>query len=289
MQMNIFDKLVSVAIQNSPRNSSLRIVVEKELLHHDILRIMRDHSFISKLTFIGGTCLRYCYEGQRLSEDLYFTGGLDFSKQDLKSMGTVISKTLGKKYGLKVTVSEPIKDKTNVDTWKIKVITRPESKNLPAQHIHIDICAVTSYDIRPVMLRNPYNVEMGTGGLIINAQSQEEILSDKLLAFALRPNRIKYRDLWDILWLHKKSVKPKFDLLPLKVEERGKSYESFLKSFHERKSLLNEKEKIFHEFQQEMFRFLPKKELLDIVNQSLFWNFLTKLFDDFEEALKRNS
>ena len=43
---------------------------------------------------------------------------------------------------------------------------------------------------------------MGTGGLIIQAESKEEIFADKLIAFALRPNRIKYRDLWDIVWLH---------------------------------------------------------------------------------------
>ena len=47
---------------------------------------------------------------------------------------------LNDKYGLLVQVSEPIKDKQNVDTWKIKIETRPQQKNLPAQRINIDIC-----------------------------------------------------------------------------------------------------------------------------------------------------
>jgi hypothetical protein len=38
------------------------------------------------------------------------------------------------------------------------------------------------------MLINPYGVDMGTNGLIIQAQSREEIYTDKLLEFALRPN-----------------------------------------------------------------------------------------------------
>ena len=38
--------------------TTLRVVVEKELLHHDILRIMRDNDFFANLTFIGGTCFR---------------------------------------------------------------------------------------------------------------------------------------------------------------------------------------------------------------------------------------
>ena len=62
------------------------MVVEKELLHHDILRILSKTDLLKNLTFIGGTCLRLCYGGVRLSEDLDFTGGLDFSRSDLSSV-----------------------------------------------------------------------------------------------------------------------------------------------------------------------------------------------------------
>lgn len=48
--------------------------------------------------------------------------------------------SLNEKYGLKVTISEPEKDIKNVDTWKIKVETRPKERRLPAQ--------------RPMMLGN---------------------------------------------------------------------------------------------------------------------------------------
>ena len=39
------------------------------------------------------------------------------------------------------------------------------------------------------------------GGLILQAESREEILADKIVALALRPNKLKNRELWDIGWL----------------------------------------------------------------------------------------
>ncbi len=59
--MSLFDALVDEAIRNSPELAVLRPVVEKELLHHDILRLMSDAGLLVLLTFIGGTCLRACY------------------------------------------------------------------------------------------------------------------------------------------------------------------------------------------------------------------------------------
>ena len=81
--MNLFDKLVDQAIENQPSLNALRIVVEKEILHHDILRILVDNKLLTNLTFIGGTALRSCYGGIRLSEDLDFTGGINFSRKKL--------------------------------------------------------------------------------------------------------------------------------------------------------------------------------------------------------------
>ena len=205
--MNLFDQLVTEALKNQPDFSTLRSVVEKELLHHDILRILSHHDLLRHLTFIGGTCLRTCYGGIRLSEDLDFTGGNNFSRDNLSTMGKILMDSLNEKYSLKVNVSDPIKEVRNVDTWKIKIEMRPQQKHLPAQRINIDICRVPSYEKKPMMLLNPYGIDMGTSGLIIQAQSREEIYADKLLAFALRQNRIKYRDIWDMLWLHQQSAR----------------------------------------------------------------------------------
>jgi predicted nucleotidyltransferase component of viral defense system len=284
--MNLFDKLVTEALKNQPHLSSLRIVVEKELLHHDILRVLNNHNLLKKLTFIGGTCLRCCYGGVRLSEDLDFTGGNDFSRDSLSHMGQILTENLKNKYGLSVVVSEPLKDKQNVDTWKIKVETRPEAKNLPTQRINIDICALPSYERGPMMLLNPYGIDMGTSGLIIQAQSREEIYADKLIAFALRPNRIKQRDLWDIIWLHGQGVKPRLELIPNKLKDRNYTLSYFLNLFDERKRLLIENSEMALEFKQEMRRFLPADQISKTFEQDNLWAFIIYLIGDLGNRIR---
>ncbi len=285
--MNLFDELVAQALKNQPVLSPLKMVVEKELLHHDILRIMGNHNLISNLTFIGGTCLRSCYGALRLSEDLDFTGGSDFSRDNLSEMGQALSQSLEHKYGLCVTVSEPVKDNQNVATWKIKIETRPEAKNLPAQRINIDICALPSYEKNPMMLLNPYGIDMGTSGLIILAQSREEIYADKLIAFALRTNRIKYRDLWDIVWLHSQGVTPRLELIPSKLRDRHCPTDHFLKIFEERVQLLKKNPEMAKEFKQEMQRFLPAEQIRKTLEQENLWGFITYLMEDLRNQIQK--
>jgi hypothetical protein len=107
---------------------------------------------------------------------------------------------------------------------------------------------IPSYERRSMILLNPYGVDMGTSGLIIQAQSREEIYTDKLLAFAFRPNRIKYRDLWDMIWLHGQGLKPRFELIPDKLRDRNYTKEYFLNLFNDRKKLLTENIEMATEF-----------------------------------------
>jgi predicted nucleotidyltransferase component of viral defense system len=272
--MSLFDHLVDEALQGLPEFAPLRVVVEKELLHHDILREMSRAGFLRKLTFIGGTCLRSCYGSPRLSEHLDFTGGADFVKDDLAGLGTVLVEGLKVKYGLPVSVSEPVREEGNVDTWKLRLVTRPERKHLPAQRINIDICALPSHDRRPVMLRNHYGVDMGTSGLIVQAQSREEIFADKIVAFALRPNRLKNRDLWDILWLHQQGVALPAELVSRKVADRGLERADFLKRLEDRQAFLQAEPACRNDFLSEMRRFLPPSVVGETLAQDAFWSVL---------------
>ena len=92
--MSLFDQLVNEALRSRADLSSLRPVVEKELLHHDILREMSGAGMMAGLTFIGGTCLRACYGSARLSEDLDFTGGNHFRHGDLTELGSILTDRL---------------------------------------------------------------------------------------------------------------------------------------------------------------------------------------------------
>jgi len=255
----------------------LRVVVEKEILHHDILRELSGAGFLDNLTFIGGTCLRACYGSKRLSEDLDFTGGAAFKRETLNNLAGILIKRLEAKYGLKVAVKEPQRETGNVDTWRLKVITRPELNSFPAQKINIDICTVTSHERRPMMLRNHYGIDLGTGSLLIQAQSREEILADKLIAFALRANRLKNRDLWDIVWLKRQGVDLPLDLISKKFLERKYSRAEFLSLLNERKTMLQNDPLLRVSFVEEMKRFLPGSIVAETIENKEFWNYLTNI------------
>jgi predicted nucleotidyltransferase component of viral defense system len=285
--MSLFDVLVDEALKNQQELAPLRVVVEKELLHHDILRVLSTAGLLTQLTFIGGTCLRACYGSNRLSEDLDFTGGADFTRDQLADMATVLVQSLKTKYGLDISVAEPVRDIGNVDTWKLKVQTRPGRKDIPAQRINIDVCAIPSYQPRPMVLLNPYGVEMGTSGLILQAQSREEIFADKLVAFAQRPNRLKNRDLWDIAWLHQLQVKPAFDLIAKKLSDHHAQTQAFLTAFSERAASLKNDPAIAKEFRKEMQRFLPNQIVKETVLNENFWNYLSGLLDDYRQQLQQ--
>lgn len=283
--MNLFDQLVQQALTNIPDLAPLQVVVEKELLHHDIMRILSESGMLQGLCFIGGTCLRTCYGSRRLSEDLDFTGGVDFKREDFAALKENLIASLNEKYGLQVDVSEPTREEGNVETWKLRVQTRPEARNLPAQKIHIDICAIPSYQPRPMTLLNPYGVDMGTEGLIINAQSLEEIFVDKLLAFALRRGRIKNRDLWDIAWLRQRAVAPAYALAEQKLADHMTTAEVLFKQGDERMASLD-LELTRQDFQNEMRRFLPLQVVSQTVENLAFWEYVVTTVREHFNALK---
>ncbi|AIA69707.1 nucleotidyl transferase AbiEii/AbiGii toxin family protein [Pectobacterium atrosepticum] len=59
-----FAELVSKAVE-SAELEGLRNVVEKELLHYDILYCLDNAGLLEQLTFQGGTSLRLCHGANR--------------------------------------------------------------------------------------------------------------------------------------------------------------------------------------------------------------------------------
>jgi predicted nucleotidyltransferase component of viral defense system len=278
--MSLFDQLVDEALRSRAELTSLRPVVEKELLHHDILREMSEAGLLTGLTFIGGTCLRACYGSARLSEDLDFTGGNRFKKSDLADLARVLTERLQTRYDLPVSVSEPVKTDGKVSTWKLIIETRPGQRHLPAQRIHLDICAIPSHDPRPMMLRNLYGIDLGTSGLILQAQSRDEILADKVIALVFRENRIKNRDLWDIAWLTQQGIELPAHLIPLKIRDQQRSHDEFTSLLTERTRSLQRQAVVRDDFMKEMRRFLPAATVRDTIEKDAYWRFLVDLVDD---------
>lgn len=282
--MSLFDQLVDEALRSRADHAVLRPVVEKELLHHDIFREMSAAGLLAGLTFIGGTCLRACYGSPRLSEDLDFTGGADFRREDLARLAEVLTERLSTRYELPVRVSEPKQTAGRVSTWKLRIETRPEQRHLPAQRIHLDICALPSYDLRPMILRNLYEVDLGTSGLILRAESREEILADKLIALAFRENRLKNRDLWDLAWLTQRGVELPVELIPKKVRDHGRSDDEFASSLRGRIGHLGSEE-ARTDFLKEMRRFLPSATVEETLQQEDYWQWLRGVVVDLSRLV----
>jgi predicted nucleotidyltransferase component of viral defense system len=275
--MSLFDQLVDEALRARADLSALRPVVEKELLHHDILREMSEAGLLTRLTFIGGTCLRACYGSSRLSEDLDFTGGSDFRRGDLAELAMILTDRLQSRYGLPVRVSEPVKIGGNVSTWKLVIETRPGRKHLPAQRINLDISAIPSHDPRPMMLRNIYGVDLGTSGLILQAESREEILADKVVALALRENRVKNRDLWDMAWLTQQGVELPLQIIPAKIRDHKQKNAAFIAALNTRLAALRGNPGTRADFLKEMRRFLSATVVRDTIGKEPYWTYLTQI------------
>ena len=271
--MNLFEHTVNAVLAKHEAYSILRLAVEKEILHQDILRTLSKAGLLQELTFMGGTCLRACYGFARLSEDLDFTGGFEFKKDNLQDIGDLLKKVIWQKYNLTVNVNDPVKEKGNTHTWEIKIIIYPERPDLPQQKINIDVCMLPSYERRPVMLKNHYGLETGTSGLIVMAESLKEILADKIVAIAMRPNRVMNRDLWDIYQLKANNIELSIDLLKQKLSDRQVDFSFFKQCFSKRLTHLQTQQK---EFLCEVQRFISPEILTNELTDKIWWeNFLS--------------
>jgi predicted nucleotidyltransferase component of viral defense system len=282
--MSLFDDLVDSALQQRPELGSLRPVVEKEILHHEILRITNRSGMLRNLVFIGGTCLRLCHGSLRLSEDLDFATSLQGGSltSELEHLGRVLVEELVEKYDLPVRVHPPVRTDADVHTWKVRVTTRPERRDLPQQRVHIDVQTLPAHDAVPLVLRNPYRVDLGTMGLIVAAASLSEILADKIIAVALRPNRVKNRDLWDIGWLDQQSVTFQRNLLLAKLADRSFGVEEFRERYTAR---CRELEDGRDDFLFEMRRFLPQQVMQESTSSPGYWDYLVRTVRSFGDRL----
>jgi len=240
----------------------MRPVIEKELLHYDILFSLDKVGLLDLLTFQGGTSLRLCYGAARFSEDLDFVGGGSFDRRQLVSMKECLEQYIGNRYGLEVTVREPRElnnepehEGLHVERWQIAVVTMPGHKRLPRQRIKIEVVNVPAYSRVPRSLRANYDfLPDGYGDTLVMTETLEEIMADKLVSLVASQRYVRHRDIWDLRWLRQNGAEIKHDWLKNKISDyRITDYELKLKN------LWQELPSIVHgdPFKSEMARFLP--------------------------------
>lgn len=187
-------------------------VVQKELLHMEILGGLHDAGILRHLVFKGGTCLRLCHGSDRFSEDLDFSGGSAFTPALLENVEDVLRERIGRAYGLEVDVRHAErKPGRTVNRWVARVVTyRPEGSrstaNIGVQRIKIEIDDQPHPEhARAQALTHPYKEIVGAYAVpLVVSMPMGNILSDKLVAFPqslLRRHNPRYRDVWDMHWL----------------------------------------------------------------------------------------
>lgn len=280
---------------SDPSRSGLRAVVEKELLHYDILFALDQAGLLKRLTFQGGTSLRLCYGAPRFSEDLDFAGGPDFTNAELKQVAEVLVGYLGSRYGLEVTVkeSEELRNQPEnhgivVDKWQVSVTTSPERRDLPRQRVKLEVANVTAYTREFRTLTRNYDfLPDGYQDVLVPVETLDEIMADKLVAFPASTQRIRHRDIWDLRWLSQQGAMPKIDLVQAKIADYGiDEFKAKLETAHHNVASITASA----QFRAEMERFIARDawertfgregftEFLGRSNEELFQQVLEKLY-----------
>lgn len=286
-----FETLVEEAIRQGGL-SNLRPVVEKELLHYDILFCLSEAGLLRTLTFQGGTSLRLCYGSNRFSEDLDFAGGHDFCSADLTVMKDCIEAYLGARYGLEVTVKEPreLRDEpeyaeVRVDKWQISVTTAPERRDMPRQRIKIEVANIPAYTRTPRQLVRNYTIlPDGYTDILVGVESLNEVMADKLVSFPATTSRVRYRDIWDLVWLRRQGATPDVELIKKKLSDYR--LDDFDRRLQDRITSIPAiiQDGLFH---AEMKRFIPAAVFETSLGQEGFSEFLENMLTELLTQLRR--
>ena len=259
---NVLNALTDRAMQDK-QVAHMRAVIQKELLHYDILYCLEQAGLLGGLVFQGGTSLRLCYGADRYSEDLDFAGGQDFSTARFATLKDRVESHVGGRYGLEVTVQEPksnkkdpVRSDVNVDQWRVSVVTDPGRRDVPKQRVHIEIASVPAYTSEVRKLRVNYeSLPDGYGDLLVVVESLDEIMADKLVALAASQKKVRHRDIWDLAWLRQRGANVRPDLVEQKIADYGVArYAELLDSLIERAPAIIAGKP----FRDEMKRFLPE-------------------------------
>lgn len=274
--------------------SHMRSVIEKELLHYDILFALDKAGFLDELTFQGGTSLRLCHGAPRFSEYLDFVGGTSFSSERMSAIKACLETYIGKRYGLEIFVKQPEElarepeyREVKVDRWQISVITAPGRRHMPRQKIRIEVANVPAYSREPRPLLHNYDfLPDGYGDMLVMAETLTEVMADKVVAFVNCRSYTRYRDIWDLRWLRRKDAELDLEFIRAKIRDYK------ITAFPEKvEDMLEHLPDIVHGkgFREQMSRFLPQEVQERTLEKEKFYIFLLnemrQLFSEVKDGV----
>ncbi len=287
-----FDKMVELAVE-ATGHGHMRPVIEKELLHYDILYALDQEDLLDKITFQGGTSLRLCYGAARYSEDLDFAGGVDFTAADMMLIKECLENYIGGRYGLEVYVKEPRemsalpeRESIKVNKWQIAVVTSPGRKDLPRQKIKIEVANIPAYSRVPRALMHNYQfLPDGYRDTLIMTESLSEIMADKIISLVVCQKYIRHRDIWDLNWLKREGAVINLDYLRQKINDyRVENYMSKLKLMCGRlEGIINS-----DAFMAELSRFTPQEVQKRTLHKDKFRVYLINEITELLNEVKKS-
>ena len=292
-RQNEFVQLVNRAVSDS-KLSHMRNAIEKELLIYNILFCLEQHGLLDNIVFQGGTLLRLGHGGERLSEDLDFVAGANFTPSDLSPIKIRIENFFFQRYGLAVDVKEPKRASRDVESrgitvnrWRVNATLNPERRDLPKQRVKIEVANVPAHTKEIVSIRAHYDfLPDGYDDVLIVSETLNEVMADKLISLPANKRYIRYRDIWDLYWLVKRRAEVDAKLVEQKIiDYQLLEYEDSLNNLIERlPDLVNSSE-----FHIEMQKLLPSDVFDRTLRKDKFCEHLLlsvqKLFEQIRYSL----
>lgn len=189
-----------------------RMNLAREYLQIQILKAIYQSKYKRHLSFMGGTCLRICYDLRRYSEDLDFT--LDqkkasYSFDDLNQIASRFLMQLGFEVDLLVKENKivqksflrirnifPLLGNTSRKDQKLHIKLEVDTHPVPIEKKEVETYFVTKFDENFPILKH----------------TDDTLFAGKILAI-LNRTYAKGRDYYDLIWYLKNKIPINFDYL----------------------------------------------------------------------------
>ncbi len=181
----------------------------REYLQFLILEIIFTSNVSTKLSFLGGTCLRVVHGIKRFSEDLDFNNK-ELSSKEFSSLANKIELEL-RRQGFEVEIKVTEKKAIHCHIKFSNILFENELSDIKTEKIDIQIDTFDQGYESELYLLNKFNVFKQ-----IRVTPKSIILSQKLWTITQR-SRAKGRDYYDIIFLLQ-NTKPDIEFLNLKFE-----------------------------------------------------------------------
>jgi len=183
----------------------------REYLQYKILEIIFESPFASKLTFLGGTCLRIIYANTRFSEDIDFDN-FQLSEEDFKGISGIVKAEL-KKLGYEAEIRNVMKGAYHCYIRFPELLYQQGLSGHKEERILIQL-DTEAHDFsyhpdKPIL--NKFDVFTQ-----IFSTPEELLLAQKFYAIINR-KRNKGRDFFDVTFLLGRGIKPNYEYLSLKL------------------------------------------------------------------------